>query len=31
MGKHEDLLVHGGAYARLYELQFADAPEVSRD
>jgi len=31
MGKHDELLERGGAYARLYELQFADAPEVSRD
>jgi subfamily B ATP-binding cassette protein MsbA len=31
MGRHEDLLERGGAYARLHELQFADEPEVSRD
>lgn len=31
MGRHEELLERGGAYARLHELQFADAPEVSRD
>ncbi|MBI3404538.1 MAG: ABC transporter ATP-binding protein, partial [Acidobacteria bacterium] len=27
MGKHDELLARGGTYARLYDLQFADAPE----
>jgi subfamily B ATP-binding cassette protein MsbA len=27
MGKHTELLSHGGLYRRLYELQFADEEE----
>jgi len=28
LGTHEELLSHGGAYARLYEMQFSDAASV---
>jgi subfamily B ATP-binding cassette protein MsbA len=28
-GTHQELLVHGGTYARLYEMQFADADDAT--
>ncbi len=28
-GRHEELLLHNGPYARLYELQFADTAQTS--
>jgi subfamily B ATP-binding cassette protein MsbA len=29
VGTHDELLAHGGTYKMLYELQFADAPELA--
>ena len=28
-GKHDDLLAHGGAYAKLYAAQFRDEPQIT--